>query len=82
MSISLRILFASLTASAVLATAVPSYAVDLPTFSLAIRAGHFVPDSISSTGSSRTRLTSSPTFCMATRKPKARRFDYDVTFKV
>ena len=46
MAVCLRILFGGLTAAAVFVTTVPSYADDMPTFNLAIRAGRFVPEMI------------------------------------
>jgi len=56
MSICLRILLASLAAVTALVATAPSYADDLPTFTLVIRAGHFVPDMIEVPANTKFRL--------------------------
>ena len=56
MSIVLRPLFRCLTALALLAAVVPAHAEDLPTFTLIMRAGRFVPETIEVPANTKFRL--------------------------
>jgi hypothetical protein len=56
MPVHLRTLLAGLTAAAALMATVPSFADELPTFSLVIRAAHFLPTTIEVPANTKFRL--------------------------